>query len=101
MTDIVTKKLQRAIAEYRGISYERLFGSPAQEVVPDSSRALDSSAAPSTGTDRSSGSAPEAKRKYRRHPKPDENAPERPPSAYVIFSNKVREEVKDQNLSFT
>ncbi|GJC84077.1 high mobility group protein B3 [Colletotrichum liriopes] len=27
------------------------------------------------------------KRKYRRHPKPDENAPERPPSAYVLFSN--------------
>ncbi|KAJ0380643.1 hypothetical protein COL26b_000929 [Colletotrichum chrysophilum] len=29
----------------------------------------------------------QAKRKYRRHPKPDENAPERPPSAYVLFSN--------------
>ena len=43
----------------------------------------------------------ETKRKYRRHPKPDENAPERPPSAYVIFSNKVREEVKDQKLTFT
>lgn len=43
----------------------------------------------------------ETKRKYRRHPKPDENAPERPPSAYVIFSNKIREEVKEQNLSFT
>ncbi|KAH6606564.1 high-mobility group 20a [Trichoderma cornu-damae] len=27
------------------------------------------------------------KRKYRRHPKPDENAPERPMSAYVLFSN--------------
>jgi HMG (high mobility group) box len=52
-----------------------------------------------------SGAAPavpgaETKRRYRRHPKPDENAPDRPPSAYVIFSNKVREEVKDQNLSF-
>lgn len=43
----------------------------------------------------------ETKRKYRRHPKPDENAPERPPSAYVIFSNRIREEIKDQNLSFT
>ena len=43
----------------------------------------------------------ETKRKYRRHPKPDENAPERPPSAYVIFSNKIRDDVKDQNLSFT
>ena len=43
----------------------------------------------------------ETKRKYRRHPKPDDNAPERPPSAYVIFSNRIREEVKDRNLSFT
>lgn len=46
-------------------------------------------------------SAPETKRKYRRHPKPDDNAPEKPPSAYVILSHKVREEIKDQNLSFT
>ncbi|KAF2749471.1 HMG-box, partial [Sporormia fimetaria CBS 119925] len=41
------------------------------------------------------------KRKYRRHPKADEHAPERPPSAYVIFSNMVRERLKDENLSFT
>jgi HMG (high mobility group) box len=43
----------------------------------------------------------ETKRKYRRHPKPDKNAPDRPPSAYVIFSNNIREEVRCQNLSFT
>ncbi|KAH0528642.1 hypothetical protein TsFJ059_003474 [Trichoderma semiorbis] len=42
------------------------------------------------------------KRKYRRHPKPDENAPERPMSAYVLFSNKLRENLKgDRSLSFT
>ncbi|SZF02921.1 unnamed protein product [Blumeria hordei] len=46
-------------------------------------------------------SALSVKRKYRRHPKPDENAPERPPSAYVIFSNKTREQLKGKNLSFT
>jgi len=44
---------------------------------------------------------PNSKRRYRRHPKPDENAPERPPSAYVIFSNRVREDLKGDNLSFT
>ncbi|KAI9873594.1 MAG: hypothetical protein M1830_010815 [Pleopsidium flavum] len=33
--------------------------------------------------------------------KPDENAPERPPSAYVLFSNKIREGLKDHHLSFT
>jgi hypothetical protein len=42
-----------------------------------------------------------AKRRYRWHPKPDENAPESPPSAYVIFSNKIRGELKGRNLSFT
>ncbi|KAJ9645147.1 hypothetical protein H2199_003151 [Coniosporium tulheliwenetii] len=32
---------------------------------------------------------------------PDENAPERPASAYVIFSNDMREVLKGQELSFT
>ncbi|WQF76279.1 Putative sterile alpha motif domain, High mobility group box domain-containing protein [Colletotrichum destructivum] len=41
------------------------------------------------------------KRKYRRHPKSDDNAPERPPSAYVLFSSKVRDETKNRNLTFT
>ena len=41
-----------------------------------------------------------AKRSYRHHPKPDPNAPERPYSAYVLFSNHVREQVKDENLPF-
>ena len=41
----------------------------------------------SDGKDGSASTQPSGKRKYRRHPKPDENAPERPPSAYVIFSN--------------
>lgn len=41
------------------------------------------------------------KRKYQRHAKADVNAPIKPPSAYVMFSNQVRAEVKDQNLSFT
>ncbi|KIW83074.1 hypothetical protein Z517_02317 [Fonsecaea pedrosoi CBS 271.37] len=95
------RKLQRAIAEYRGVSYERLFGSPAQEALLETSRGFDAGAGSSLGPERPSVPPPETKRKYRRHPKPDENAPERPPSAYVIFSNKVREEVKDQNLSFT
>ncbi|KAI9264374.1 hypothetical protein BDA99DRAFT_509191 [Phascolomyces articulosus] len=40
------------------------------------------------------------KRRYRRHPKPDRNAPIKPPSAYVMFSNDLRNELKDQNLTF-
>ncbi|KAJ9606397.1 hypothetical protein H2200_009358 [Cladophialophora chaetospira] len=95
------RKLQRAIAEYRGIPFERVVGSVSQEGLPDVGRSLETGVAGSTETERPFGPPPEAKRKYRRHPKPDENAPERPPSAYVIFSNRIREEVKDQNLSFT
>jgi len=41
------------------------------------------------------------KRRYRHHPKPDPNAPERPYSAYVLFSNDVREQLMDENYSFT
>ncbi|KAL6718998.1 hypothetical protein ACLMJK_003233 [Lecanora helva] len=41
------------------------------------------------------------KRGYRHHPKPDPNAPERPYSAYVMFSNHARDQLKAQNLSFS
>ncbi|KAI7891155.1 uncharacterized protein EV154DRAFT_538048 [Mucor mucedo] len=41
-----------------------------------------------------------AKRKYRRHAKPDRNSPIKPPSAYIMFSNDARTELKNQNLSF-
>lgn len=40
------------------------------------------------------------KRKYRRHPKRDKNAPVKPPSAYIMFSNHARAQMKDQNMSF-
>lgn len=40
------------------------------------------------------------KRRYKRHPKPDENAPPRPASAYVLFANQVREQQKDSDLNF-
>ncbi|KAL8870205.1 MAG: hypothetical protein Q9174_003697 [Haloplaca sp. 1 TL-2023] len=40
------------------------------------------------------------KRQYNRHPVSDPAAPQRPLSAYVLFSNSVRDEIKDQLLSF-
>ena len=51
----------------------------------------------------SSDEAPQVptKRGYRHHPKPDSQAPERPYSAYVLFSNQTRDQLKDQSLSFT
>jgi len=100
------RKLQRAIAESRGQSSDRPLpinlsraGSTAGSYRSDDSgpesktKQPDSTQPPPSGTG--------AKRKYRRHPKPDEHAPERPPSAYVIFSNQVRESLKGQDLSFT
>lgn len=93
------QKLQRAIAEYRGIPYERLYGQTSSEPTPEASRPSDQVVNTAGGAGNAATGS--EKRKYRRHPKADENAPERPPSAYVIFSNLVREEVKSQNLSFT
>lgn len=46
-------------------------------------------------------SALTTKRKYRRHAKPDRHAPVKPPSAYIMFSNDSRTELKDRNLSFS
>ncbi|KAL8703253.1 MAG: hypothetical protein Q9201_003559 [Fulgogasparrea decipioides] len=40
------------------------------------------------------------KRQYNRHPKPDPNAPQRPHSAYVLFSNTMQEELNKPSLSF-
>ncbi|RMZ82955.1 hypothetical protein DV737_g1754, partial [Chaetothyriales sp. CBS 132003] len=94
-------KLQRAIAEHRGVPFERIVAATSYESSPDGTRVTDAAQTSSTGSVSGASTSAETKRKYRRHPKPDEHAPERPPSAYVIFSNKVREEVKDQALSFT
>lgn len=78
--------------------FERLYGAAAYDAGHEGGRSVEGP--PGLGGP-TQGATVETKRKYRRHPKPDENAPERPPSAYVIFSNKIREEIKDRNLSFT
>lgn len=94
------RKLQRKIANSRGLSSDRALASPSSTTPGDTH-----GDEPKVGGGRDAkdgGSGPHgAKRKYRRHPKTDENAPERPPSAYVIFSNKMREDLKGRNLSFT
>ncbi|RMD43913.1 hypothetical protein DV735_g1172, partial [Chaetothyriales sp. CBS 134920] len=95
------RKLQRAIAEHRGVPFERVVAAISHESLPDATRGNDVAQPGPAGGVGGANAAAETKRKYRRHPKPDEHAPEKPPSAYVIFSNKVREEVKDQALTFT
>lgn len=96
------RKLQRKIANARGISTDRALESPGQGVT-DGTEDTRSASVKAEGSEHVPIKiAPQgAKRKYRRHPKTDENAPERPPSAYVIFSNKKREDLKGRNLSFT
>ncbi|QSZ35118.1 hypothetical protein DSL72_007983 [Monilinia vaccinii-corymbosi] len=95
------RKLQRRIANTRGLPLGRALASPTSTTPGD----INGDEQPKVGEVRDikeGGSGPHgAKRKYRRHPKTDENAPERPPSAYVIFSNKMREDLKGRNLSFT
>lgn len=100
------RKLQRAIAESRGQSADRplpiALGNATASI--DGSYRSDDSAAEGKGKQgdtTASGATGSTKRKYRRHPKADEHAPERPPSAYVIFSNQVRETLRGQELSFT
>ncbi|CAI9635260.1 unnamed protein product [Alternaria burnsii] len=100
------RKLQRAIAESRGQSSDRPLpislaraGSTAGSYRSDDSGPEAKAKQPDSTNTAPGGTG--AKRKYRRHPKPDEHAPERPPSAYVIFSNQVRESLKGQDLSFT
>ncbi|KAB2568618.1 High mobility group B protein 13 [Lasiodiplodia theobromae] len=105
------RKLQRAIAEARSIPLEGLNRAGphlnAASSVDGSYRSDDSALKtrslshykriePPSGNTSST-----TKRKCRRRPKPDENAPERPASAYVIFSNQMRESLKGQELSFT
>ncbi|KFX89941.1 hypothetical protein O988_08417 [Pseudogymnoascus sp. VKM F-3808] len=98
------RKLQRKIAATRGISNAQALASPKRGTPSLEDRQSEDSKGAASKTDGKDGSAstqPSGKRKYRRHPRPDENAPERPPSAYVIFSNKMREDLKGRPLSFT
>ncbi|KAI1122393.1 hypothetical protein F5Y10DRAFT_76085 [Nemania abortiva] len=92
------RKLQRRIANYRGVAPDASLVSPTRTSIEDARH--DSNRNDIGRSDVKVGPIV-AKRKYRRHPKPDEHAPERPPSAYVLFSNKMREDLKGQNLTFT
>lgn len=89
------RKLQREIANTKRLARDPAFVTPLYRVDPSPSNIpRDISSEPWQG------GAP-TKRGYRHHPKPDPNAPERPYSAYVLFTNHTREQLKEQNLSFT
>ncbi|CAK7242895.1 MAG: hypothetical protein STHCBS139747_004398 [Sporothrix thermara] len=85
------RKLQRRIANFRGIAPDVALASPTR-----------------TASEEAASSRPDSVPKHEQQNynpdsrgAPDEAAPERPPSAYVLFSNKTREELKGRNLTFT
>ena len=93
------RKLQREIANTRRLSQDPGFVTPLYH-IPNEGRSTQSrSRSTFTRVDNLTG-AP-GKRGYRHHPKQDGDAPERPYSAYVLFSNQLREDLKDQSLTFT
>ena len=92
------RKLQREIANTKRLARDPAFVTPLYGIVdppPTTSRGISSNS-----NEIQQGGTP-TKRGYRHHPKPDPKAPERPYSAYVLFSNHTREQLKEQNLSFT
>ncbi|CAK7564446.1 MAG: hypothetical protein SEPTF4163_002338 [Sporothrix epigloea] len=96
------RKLQRRIANFRGIAPDVALASSAQTSEDGTSSQAEAALRQEHNFENHQiVPAVLVKRKYRRHPKPDEFAPERPPSAYVLFSNKIREDLKGRTLSFT
>ncbi|KAK5663257.1 hypothetical protein OQA88_3684 [Cercophora sp. LCS_1] len=94
------RKLQRRIANSRGVAPGTSLATVIQQA--EEARLAENQRPEAQRQDgRETNTIVVTKRKYRRHPKPDENAPERPPSAYVLFSNKMRDELKGRNLTFT
>ncbi|KFZ25063.1 hypothetical protein V502_00458 [Pseudogymnoascus sp. VKM F-4520 (FW-2644)] len=96
---------RRKIATTRRVSHAQALTSPKPSFSGLNDRLLEAgtgvTASRSDGTDSSSLMQPSGKRKYRKHPKPDQYAPAMPRSAYVMFSNKMREDLKVKSLSFT
>jgi hypothetical protein len=82
------RKLQRRIANTRGLAPSVSLASPVRQDPKDPRGDIQRHNAARQDSPRVT-TVVIAKRKYRRHPKPDENAPERPPSAYVLFSNSM------------
>ena len=91
------RKLQREIADTKRLAQDPAFVTPLYGIDSQPQQPM-----PKTSVS-SSSDVPQVptKRGYRHHPKPDPNAPERPYSAYVLFSNHTRDILKDKCLSFT
>ncbi|KAF2794029.1 hypothetical protein K505DRAFT_361488 [Melanomma pulvis-pyrius CBS 109.77] len=91
------RALQREIASYRGIHPMLSLIEP--EGTLDTETPLSTSALESLSRETSTPGARE-KRRYRRHPKADRNAPKKPKTAYVNFADQLRSEPDISCLSF-
>jgi hypothetical protein len=93
------RRLQHAIRE-RGSSSEV----PVKDGTGDPpviSEGLPDTREPSEVVPRSSQQATRTTRPYRRHPRPDPHAPPKPKTAYVLFGERVRQDVASSRSSFT
>jgi hypothetical protein len=93
------RKLQRAIREYSHTSAShRVYEA---ENFPLPSEGLTAAREHSKATPQPSQQAARTTRPYRRHPRPDANAPHKPKTAYVLFSEHFRQDPALSRSSFT
>ncbi|KAL5121410.1 hypothetical protein ACEQ8H_000481 [Pleosporales sp. CAS-2024a] len=90
------RALQREIATHRGVP---LSLSLDPEVLTVETTSLSTSAL-ETLARQTSTPPPREKRRYRRHPRPDANAPRKPKTAYVNFADQLRLDPQINQLSF-
>jgi hypothetical protein len=92
------RKLQRAIREYSSASAShRVYEA---ENFPLPSDGLPAVEEHSEATPQPSQQAARATRQYRRHPRPDLNAPLKPKTAYMLFGEHVRQDPALSHSSF-
>ncbi|KAF2707964.1 hypothetical protein K504DRAFT_383608 [Pleomassaria siparia CBS 279.74] len=97
------RALQREIATYRGVPsslpLEMSESTPADHASPSTS--VTESFTRETPTPNGEETTRKTeKRRYRRHPRPDNNAPKKPKTAYVNFADQLRAEPEISALSF-
>ncbi|KAI8930850.1 hypothetical protein NX059_011869 [Plenodomus lindquistii] len=91
------RALQREIATYRGVPASLSLDLDANANEPSSSL---STSALETLTRQTTTPPAREKRRYRRHPRPDSNAPKKPKTAYVNFADQLRLDPTVSQLSF-
>jgi hypothetical protein len=92
------RKLQRAIREYNSASTSH--GVYEAENFPLPPEGLPAIRGHSGAMPQPSQQAARTTRPYRRHPRPDPNAPHKPKTAYVLFSEHVRQDPALNRSSF-